>query len=200
MRSYHTTSVLYPYVVFERGVREFNLSNVFQSFYFFMFQLHHSNHKNITCIAYSYHKKITRKSTCKRRKLEHRYSNGNDYRYEAVKNEIRFRWGKKSITDKDKPLLKALAVAAPYFVDMDVADDSDAPPKPPLDTSPSRARSVVGAGVWIPDTSACMRCSRKFGCMYLSLTLFFPFKIPLTLFNNSHSNSTPLSKVWVLCM
>ena len=63
-------------------------------------------------------------------------------------------------------------MAAPYFVDMDVADDSDAPPKPPLDTSPSRARSVVGAGVWIPDTSACMRCSRKFGCMYLSLTLF----------------------------
>ena len=52
-----------PYVVFERGVREFNLSNVFQSFYFFMFQLRHSNHKNITCIAYSYHKKITQKST-----------------------------------------------------------------------------------------------------------------------------------------
>ena len=99
------------------------------------------------------------------------YSNGNDYRYEAVKNEIRFRWGKKSITDKDKPLLKALAVAAPYFVDMDVAEDSEMS-KPSLTSSPSRAKSVVGAGVWIPDTSACMRCSRKFGCMYLFLTFF----------------------------
>lgn len=38
------------------------------------------------------------------------YSNGHDFRYEAVKNEIRFRWGKKSISEKDKPLLKALAV------------------------------------------------------------------------------------------
>ena len=40
----------------------------FQFLHFFMFQSPHSNHKNITCIAYSYHMKITRKST-----LEHRY-------------------------------------------------------------------------------------------------------------------------------
>ena len=104
-------------------------SRMLEKRHFFMFLSCYSNYKNITRIAHSYHKKITRKSNVKRRKLEHRYSNGNDYRYEAVKNEIRFRWGKKSITDKDKPL-KALAVAAPYFVDMDVADDSDAPPKP----------------------------------------------------------------------
>ena len=50
------------YVVFEREAREF------QSHHVFMFQLRHSNHKNITRIAHSYHKKITRNST-----LEHRY-------------------------------------------------------------------------------------------------------------------------------
>jgi hypothetical protein len=43
--------------VFEREAREF------QSYHVVMFQLHHSNHKNVIRIAHSYHKKITRKST-----------------------------------------------------------------------------------------------------------------------------------------
>jgi hypothetical protein len=88
------------------------------------------------------------------------YSNGNDFRYEAVKNEIRFRWGKKSIVDKDKTILKALAVAAPYFVDMDDEDNVD-----DKDDSESSKRQSIGApGVWTPNTSSCMRCNRSFGC------------------------------------
>ena len=44
-------------VVFEREAREF------QSFLFITFLLCHSNDKNITCIAHSYRKNITQKST-----------------------------------------------------------------------------------------------------------------------------------------
>ena len=42
-------SLTIPCVVFEREAREF------QSFHFFMFLLCHSNYKNITRIAHSYH-------------------------------------------------------------------------------------------------------------------------------------------------
>ena len=52
----NTTKTLQGYVVFEREAREF------QSFHIFMFQL---SHKNITRIAHSYRKKVTRKSTLK---------------------------------------------------------------------------------------------------------------------------------------
>jgi hypothetical protein len=55
-QTYHPTA-LFWYVVFEREAREFQL---FSHFHIFMFQL---RHKNITHIAHSCHKEITRKAT-----------------------------------------------------------------------------------------------------------------------------------------
>lgn len=92
------------------------------------------------------------------------FSNGRDERYEEVKAEIRFRWGAKAITEKDKVRFKALAIAAPYFNDMDTSESLTR--RMSVMVSPEAdkfEKNLFEAQMWVPNTSACMRCEAKFG-------------------------------------